>query len=140
MSACNDVPQYIRMASSPTSNQIVCGMIDASNRVRVYVWNGSSWGSTLEVTTNATYSDRRPFDVAYQPDGLKAMVVYGDDKNWPLYRTFNGTSWSSATNMTNIGDKPCWVEVVSGSSGETSSCSSPMPGWTCTSGNGRGRR
>ncbi len=114
MTACSGVPQYIKLAAKPGSNEIVCGILDANNHVRVYIWNGSSWASTIEVTTNAGYSDRRVFDVAYQPDGLKAMVVYGNNSNQPAYRTYSSGSWSGATNMTNMGTTPQWVQAVPG--------------------------
>jgi hypothetical protein len=117
MTACSNTPQYIRMASKPGSDEIVCGILDNNGRIRMYIWNGSSWASNLEITTSAFYTDRRPFDVAYSPDGSKALVVYGINTNIPQYRTYSGGSWSSATAMTDMGSTPQWVQVIPGSSG-----------------------
>ena len=62
-------------------------------------------------------TDRRPFDVAYEPDGSHALVVYSDNTTSLGYRTYNGSGWSAASSMASLGAKPQWVQVVPGRTG-----------------------
>ena len=119
MPACSAEPKYIHLAAKPGTNELVCGVLDNNTHIRVYIWDGSSWISNLEVSTNATYITRRPFDVAYQPDGLNAMVVYSVNTGTPNYRTYAAGAWSAATSMSNMSNRPQYVQVVPGKTGGT---------------------
>ena len=44
----------VSLASSPNSNEMVMAVTDNLGQDYAYVWNGSSWGSGLKVSTNAT--------------------------------------------------------------------------------------
>ncbi len=117
MTACNGNPEWVRLAAKPGSNEVVCGILDSNQRLRMYIWTGSAWASSVEICTDTWRSDRRLFDVAYQPDGLNALVVYGQNSTALAFRTYNGTSWSAAANMTDWGgnpaqNRPSFVRVV----------------------------
>ncbi len=47
------------------SNSIIMGEQDDGKNVEFLVWNGSSWGTPIEVETNVISTNRRDFDVCY---------------------------------------------------------------------------
>jgi hypothetical protein len=88
-------PQNIRLASSPSSDEMVLVVSDGSANDYVLVWNGSSWGNALMVDASGTAeNDQSGIAVAYESQSGQAMVAYGknDDPN-AYHRIWNGSSW-----------------------------------------------
>ncbi len=111
-------PQWLKMASDPTSDQIVIGMFDGDSTVKMAVWNGSSWGSLLTVETHAPDTEGRPFDVAYTPTGGQALAVWGRKKsNDCFYRVWDGSSWSNEQTGPGLSNKVKWVQLRPGQTG-----------------------
>ncbi len=88
----------VGLASNPNSNAAVLAVTDNVGHDYVFVWNGSSWGSGLRVSTNATGRNTAS-DVAYQAQSGRAMVVYEDSGTPVYYRTWDGSSWSAASSF-----------------------------------------
>lgn len=111
-------PWWVKLASNPNSDEILFAGLDSSNDINVNRWNGSSWGSNVEVETSAPAYDRREFDLLYQPDGDNALLVYiQSSANQIRYRKWNGSSWSSESTGTNLGNVGRTVQLRPGTSG-----------------------
>lgn len=109
--------RWVRMASDPVSNEVLCASLDDQSDVNVAAWNGSAWGSHLEPTVNVHWNDRRQVDLAYEAGGTAALLMYGQkDSNTLRYRTWNGSSWSSESSASNAGNKAPVVALVTGTS------------------------
>ncbi|MEM2121664.1 MAG: hypothetical protein QXU20_03365, partial [Candidatus Woesearchaeota archaeon] len=69
--------RWIELASDPNSNYIILVTQDgdAASDINVQIWNGTSWSTPLELTTNA-FSAYRNFDVEWSINNY-AIVVYG---------------------------------------------------------------
>lgn len=94
---------YIVLKSSRTRNEAVLGTLDSNGNVYGQVWNGSSWGNLqLMVNLGSTNATTRSFDIAYEKNGDRLVVVYpaGAGNVDFAYRIWNGTSWSAATTIT----------------------------------------
>lgn len=96
-------PCAARLYPKSGSDEILLLAVDSAKDLFARVWSGSSWASTLEVCTDCGVNDRRAFDVAYSPDGSKALLVYSNNSTTPVYRTYSSGSWSAAVNMSSLG-------------------------------------
>lgn len=134
MPATNDDPYYVRLVAKTSSNEVLCGILDASKRIYASRWNGSSWSSATMIADNTQYEDRRCFDIAYEPDESHALIVYGDNDESPAYRTWDGSAWSSASSAGDAGGRPCFVQLSPAGSGNQilvtcSTDSGALKGW-----------
>ncbi|QDV91054.1 FG-GAP repeat protein [Phycisphaerae bacterium RAS2] len=111
------VPWWMRLAPAPNSNSVLFASLDAANDVNVNVWNGTSWGSNVQVETNAPGYAQRYFDIAFEPGGAIGLVAYVESGQSSLrYRTWNGTSWSSEQTGTNLGNQGRTIALTPGTS------------------------
>lgn len=109
------VGQWVRLAADPTSNDVLMVTSDEANDINANRWNGSAWGTNVELATTLANYDRRAFDVIYERGTGRALLVYGvSGSNVLRYRTWNGTSWSAEANGPNLGST---VEIVTLSRG-----------------------
>ena len=98
MPALSGVAIWPHLAADRASNKLMFGALDDLNNVTVNIWNGSSWGSNLEVESNTPTIGSRCFDVAFEPSGTRGLVMWGRNSvSPPMYRTYNGTTWSGET-------------------------------------------
>jgi hypothetical protein len=118
------VPRFVKLASKPNSDEIVCAVLNlnsstsSSFRLLLYVWNGSAWvGGAMQAVGNTGYADRRPFDLAYEPDGSHALVAYSNNQVTMRYRTWNGSTWSSQLAGPVLSAKPQFIALTPGTSG-----------------------
>ncbi|MCI0365431.1 MAG: hypothetical protein L0219_16310 [Phycisphaerales bacterium] len=98
--------QWTRLASDFVSDEIIMVTLDQANDINITVWNGSSWGTPIQIESDTAYTDRRAMDVAYECDGNEALVAYDDDTNTLKYRTWNGAGWSAELPGPTGGDAP----------------------------------
>ncbi len=113
-------PWWVRLAADPTSDIILFAGLDNGNDLNVNRWNGSSWGSNQEVETSTSAYNRREFDLAFEPQSNDALLVYVESGvNQLRYRKWNGSSWSSESSGTDLGNPAQVVQLMTGSaSGE----------------------
>jgi hypothetical protein len=110
-----DVAYWIRLVPDPSSDEILFAALDEGRDINVLVWNGSAWGSTLEVEANAQYYDRRQFDLAYENGGNEALLVYHENGQTSLrYRTWDGSSWSTEQIGPDIGHDAHTIQLRTG--------------------------
>lgn len=103
---------WIKMAADPKSDDIALATLDSGRDLNVQIWGGSSWGSNTELDSNIETNSRKAFDLAYESNTSKLMVIYGDrNDDSPDYYTYDG-SWSSSSSATNIGGDQNWVELT----------------------------
>lgn len=108
---------YLVLKFARTRNEAVLGTLDSTGDIRVQVWNGSTqtWSATtLMGNTTAGNSIYRGFDIEYETNGDRAIVVYNNNvANQASYRIWNGTAWSAAANiaLATIG-VPYWIEAA----------------------------
>jgi hypothetical protein len=79
---------------------MIAGVLNSSGVLNVYRWNGTSWSSEWTVTSGVIVTPQ--FAITYEESSGDAMVVYSTNNgttNEMAYRIWNGTSWTSATNL-----------------------------------------
>jgi uncharacterized repeat protein (TIGR01451 family) len=91
---------WIRAARNKTNTSegmIFTAFDNTENDINAWVWNGSSFGNQLEISTQATATGNdQALAVRFAFDGSKGMVIGGNGTtgniNWAYW---NGASWSS---------------------------------------------
>jgi hypothetical protein len=93
---------------------MILGILDGAGHLNVQIWDGSSWGNLIEVTTNTSAPDYRSFDIAYEGSTGEALVVYQNSTSDPRYRIWNGVSWSTE-GIVDLpgGGIPYWIAMAS---------------------------
>jgi hypothetical protein len=100
-----------------TRNEAVLGTLDSTGDIQVQIWNGASWGApTLMGNTTAANSIYRGFDIEYETNGDRTVVVYNTNvANQVSYRIWSGLAWSAQANQAlatvSIG-VPYWIELA----------------------------
>ncbi len=113
--------RWLQVKYAPTRDEAIMVVLTNTGQVQAQVFNGSSWGS---VTTLATLSDSsnspdggslyRGFDIEYEQSSGDAIVVAADGTADPNYYVWNGSSWSSGTNIdVPTTGRPYWIELAS---------------------------
>ncbi len=80
--------------------EVIVVALDNDGYLHAYVYNGTKWKHTTlgRVWTRAPTTPDRPFDIAYERNSGRALVVYAntltDGKKDLSYRIWNGTAWS----------------------------------------------
>jgi Tfp pilus assembly protein PilV len=88
---------YVVLKSSRTRNEAILGVQTSTGAIYVQVWNGTSWGNLTQVGTGTT--TMRGFDIAYEKNSDRAVIAYASGADF-AYRTWNGSTLSSATTVT----------------------------------------
>ena len=70
--------------------------LNVFGELKAQVYSSGVWGAptTLTSSIDGNNTAYRGFDVAYERNTGRAMVVYSDNSTIPKYQTWNGTSWS----------------------------------------------
>lgn len=111
--------KVIKLYSSPTRNEKVLitkhYANGAGNDQYLYaqVWTNGIWGNVVQLAswTGSVLPEVKDFDGDYLNNG-NFFLVYDNDSNFPQYRTWDGTVWSSAlANPPNVGGNPDWIVV-----------------------------
>lgn len=111
------IPRWVVLASHPSTDEIILATIDPNNDIYAQVWNGSAWNNNESMETNAEDSRYQCFDVAYESNTGRALVVWADDAlRTPQYRIWDGTlnSWSDEDIANDVGSKDIfWIKLAS---------------------------
>lgn len=110
--------RWVRLGAAPSSNSIVCLMLDSGSNVTMSMWNGSSWTASTTWATTAANTDRRNFDVCWEPTGGHALAVYTEAANTPFYRVWDGTSWGAEQTAPDISSPSNFIQVMPATSGQ----------------------
>jgi len=101
--------EWVRMASSPKTNEIIAVFRNTGSQYQAQVWNAttSTWGNAV-TQGSMTEIAHEGMAVEYEESANQAMVVTSNGNNSNFtWRTWNGTAWSGTTNTT-IGDDFEW--------------------------------
>jgi len=106
-------PEWVVVKACPTRDEKIMGVLDYSGHINVQVYSDGSWHNLTEVTTAlASYDQYRGFDIVYEHSSGDAMLVYQNNVNDPVYRVWNGSSWSSPTTIDLLtGGRPVWINL-----------------------------
>ncbi len=113
-------PLWIEVAAHPSKPEMVMASVADTGVAYAQVWNGSSWGNGVVLTT-AAVTAYRSIDVAYEQKRGRAMVVYADGSSIPKYRIWDGSSWSdegfamdvgATVNIIELGSNPTSDEII----------------------------
>lgn len=105
-------------------NEMLAGIQTTTGVLYIQRWNGTSWSNEWNVTVGDSNLPR--FDIAYESTG-RAVVVYSGNTTTAgqqlKYRTWDGSSWSAATNKgtTQTAGTVDAVKMASGKAGNTNS-------------------
>lgn len=107
--------QYIVLKFSRTREEAILGTLDSTGDIRTQTWNGSNWSATtLHANIGTTNDAYRGFDIEYETNGDRAIIVYNDaNVASPAYKIWSGSSWSGATSITvPTTVVPLWIELA----------------------------
>jgi hypothetical protein len=107
--------RWVVQRSCPFRDERILGVLDDNGHLNLEVWNGTSWGLPLEVTTSigGVNSAYRGFDIAYEHVSGDTIVVYHTGGNDPAYRVWDGNSWSGPITIDlPTGGIPVWIKMV----------------------------
>lgn len=112
------VIRWVRLVANPASDSAICVTLDDQKDINAVQWNGLLSGLAQELQTNSYWDHCRAFDVAYEPQGTNALVIYGKNENDSVYyRKWNGLSWGSETTGPNLGNAPVVFKLQTGRNG-----------------------
>jgi archaellum component FlaF (FlaF/FlaG flagellin family) len=116
VSAVNNEIWWFVLKASRSRNELLLGTIDRSGHVDFQVWQNGSWGSPLRATTLSVgnkYNEYRGFDISYEQQSGRALVVYQDNSATPKYRIWNGSAWSVEGSINGGSGIPFWIVLAS---------------------------
>jgi|GEM_PF-4557177 len=99
--------RWTRVISNPLlgrADEKIAVTLSDDGWLDAYVWNGSAWNVTNNIASVGTTTNaRRSFDIAYESQRGRAMVLYAINSTSGTadlaYRIWNGASWESAVNI-----------------------------------------
>jgi photosystem II stability/assembly factor-like uncharacterized protein/Tfp pilus assembly protein PilX len=84
---------WAELEGCPIRKEIVGGVIDSNNNIKLTVWEGTGWANQHTLSTNAD-SNYKCFDIAYESQSGDALVVGRDGTGTPLkYNIWDGSGW-----------------------------------------------
>ncbi|MBA3065495.1 hypothetical protein FP828_03285 [bacterium] len=106
---------WIRLAACPGSKNILLGTVESSTLdLDAAVWNGTSWGSAVELNVNLPDDDGQYYDLAWESSSGDGIAVYTVNTCTAAYRTFTAGSWNTQALATPIPDGAYvrWVRLA----------------------------
>ncbi len=104
---------WVRLEANPGSDEMVLVTLDDERDIRAQVWDGSSWGNPVSITNNARATSYQCYDVVYEQDTGRAIVAWADrGKGDVRYRIWDGSSWSSASNLYTPDARVYWIKMA----------------------------
>lgn len=86
----------------PVRDEHLAGYVTTGGVLYILRWNGTAWSAEWNVTVGGAGVNGRRFDIAYEQASGDGIVVYSNNStgaNELRYRTWNGSSWTAATNL-----------------------------------------
>jgi hypothetical protein len=100
LSSVGGETHWVVLRNCPTRDEMALGTFDVNGDGNVLFYNGSSWTSVTEVNTDGDETDDRNLDIAYEQTSGDCLIVYYDKtENNFGYRSYNGSSLSSETDL-----------------------------------------
>lgn len=109
-------PLQLRMAASPTTNQMVAVVSTTSSADYALVWNGSSFGNSRVLCSPGLGDSLTDIHVAYEQKSGRALVAYGKGSSKLYYRFWSGAAWTAEDSLAapaGVTGKTRWVTLAS---------------------------
>ena len=94
----------MQVAEAPTRHEIIAVGVDTAGIINGQIWNGSAWTAfSFNDLVDLATTGFRSFQLAYEQQSGDAMLVWDNGTTGSTslsYRTWDGTSWSSAQTIT----------------------------------------
>jgi len=107
---------WCELKSCTKRSEQILGVLDSNGHLNVQVRTDSIWGNLMELTTSIgpANSAYRGFDIEYEQTSGRAILVYQENTSDPVYRIWDGVSWSAAQpiDLPTAG-VPVWIELAS---------------------------
>ncbi|MFN3692835.1 MAG: DUF2341 domain-containing protein [Candidatus Paceibacteria bacterium] len=107
---------WVRTAAGVKRDEYILVTMDQSNATYAQVYNAtsSSWGNQTLITNTVSNVGRRGIAVGYESVSGDAMVVSCSNTKDPVYRIWNGSTWSATSSITTSLVNVCnHVEIAS---------------------------
>jgi Tfp pilus assembly protein PilX len=89
---------WTELEGCPIRKEIVAGVLDSNDDIKLAVWDGTSWGNSHVFSTVNAGTGYKRFDVAYESQSGRALVVGRYDETATVrYNVWDGTAWLHAT-------------------------------------------
>lgn len=85
--------------TSPTKYEAIAGYVNSSGTLQIMCYDGTGWSNEWSVSVGGT-GTTRPFDIAYENNSGKVVVLYGNNGASLGYRTKANSSGCGAANWT----------------------------------------
>ncbi|WP_319506300.1 VWA domain-containing protein [uncultured Methanolobus sp.] len=104
---------WVRLEANPNSDEMVLVTLDDERDMRAQVWDGDSWDYPVFITNDARATSYQCFDVVYEQDTGRAMVVWADMGTDSIrYCIWNGSSWSSVYDLYVPDERVYWIKLA----------------------------
>ena len=112
------IPRYLKLAADPAGSQALLMTRDEDRDINLTRWDGTGWQAPQEIEANTVGTGGRAFDVAFEPDGTRALAVWSRAASKsPWYALFDGGSWSAPRQGPDLGNPVGVVQLSPSSSG-----------------------
>jgi len=88
---------WVKLTSSPISNQIALMTLDANADIAGIIWDGNNWGNAKTLTTTGSTATRECFAVEYEQQSGYSMFIWGEVATDLYYWRWSGTEWLGTT-------------------------------------------
>jgi hypothetical protein len=123
------VPLWVRLAPNPSGNTVALATLDNASDVNAGIWDGSAWGAVTELATGVSTTSTRAFDIAWEPDGTRALCAYSDNNQWtPYYNLWTGGAWGTRQTGPDITNTPLLLQLEASRNGKEILLSSVISG------------
>ncbi|MBX3396476.1 MAG: VCBS repeat-containing protein [Phycisphaerae bacterium] len=103
---------FISLTPQPDSNEIMLLAGNSNGKLYAAIWNGASFGSVTTIETNSV-KDYESFAAVYESKSSNCLIAYSNaSSNQPRSIKWNGSTWSSVTNMPSVGSQPRWIRLA----------------------------
>jgi hypothetical protein len=111
--------QWVELEGCPIRTELVGGVIDGDDDIKLAVWDGISWGNSHTFSTDVD-KNHKCFDIAYESQSGDALVVGRLGSGTALgYNIWDGSAWAFATpqNAFNLPDGEVHAVVMASQPG-----------------------
>ena len=96
--------QWVVLKGCPIKKEMIMGTLDSADDINFAVWDGASWGDLTEFTQDTGSYGDRVFDIAYENQSGKALVVGRfNDSGSVRYNIWDGSAWAFVTPLEDAG-------------------------------------
>lgn len=86
--------QQMALKFARTRNEAILGTLSSTGELYIQIWDGFAWSTPTLATTSSTGASRA-FDIVYETQNDRAIIVYNNNTQNPGYRIWNGSTLSA---------------------------------------------